>query len=552
MLMLALGLGLVAGALMVSYRDVQQVLPILVQMLLYISPVAYSLEAIPENLQLRVLAQPARGRARRVPLVARLGGAETRGRVRTRRSWPSSRWSSGRWCSDGWSAGSPMSSSSDTAIAARGLGKSYPIASNLQPTTLGEALATRARHPFHRATKETFWALHDVDFEARRGEVVGIIGRNGAGKSTLLKILSRITEPSAGEVQIVGRVGSLLEVGTGFHPELTGRENVYLNGAILGMERSEVARHFDSIVDFSGVSRFLDMPVKRYSSGMSVRLAFAVAAHLEPEILLVDEVLAVGDAEFQRRCLGKMSEVASNDARTVLFVSHNMGAIETLCDRCIVLEGGTVDFDGPPVEAVTRYIALLAPRAAGIAGEFDLTNREDRTRWANPILQRVRFVEEPLRSTGTLPMGGYVSMIVDVEGLNTIDSAYVGIELYTDLDQRIATFHARMKPPLAAHARATREEMAFRIGPLPLLPGRYWLSIGVWDPNRSELADRVNRAASLDVTPANVYGSGYAVRPGDGSVFMDFDWELRPALSAHTVAADASVLDAQAGIAKST
>ena len=201
---------------------------------------------------------------------------------------------------------------------------------------------------------EEFWALKDVDFEIKRGEVVGIIGRNGAGKSTLLKILSRITEPTEGRVTINGRIGSLLEVGTGFHPELTGRENIYLNGAILGMRRAEIRRKFDEIVAFAEIEKFLDTPVKRYSSGMYVRLAFAVAAHLEPEILLVDEVLAVGDAEFQRKSLGKMSDVA-NGGRTVLFVSHNLAAVRSLCSRAFLFERGKLAFGGDVSAALTSY-----------------------------------------------------------------------------------------------------------------------------------------------------------------------------------------------------
>lgn len=203
---------------------------------------------------------------------------------------------------------------------------------------------------------EEFWALKDLDFEIKRGERVGIIGRNGAGKSTLLKILSRITEPSTGRVEIRGRVASLLEVGTGFHPELTGRENIYLNGAILGMTRAEIKEKFDEIVDFAGVEKFLDTPVKRYSSGMYVRLAFAVAAHLEPEILVVDEVLAVGDAEFQKKCLGKMEDVSKNEGRTVLFVSHNMGLISKLCNKSIFLQNGEIIFNGETNPAINLYL----------------------------------------------------------------------------------------------------------------------------------------------------------------------------------------------------
>ena len=214
------------------------------------------------------------------------------------------------------------------------------------------------------ASQEDFWALKDVSFEVKQGEVVGIIGRNGAGKSTLLKILSRITEPTTGRVEIDGRVASLLEVGTGFHPELTGRENIFLNGAILGMHRAEIKRKFDEIVAFAEVEKFLDTPVKRYSSGMYVRLAFAVAAHLEPEILIVDEVLAVGDAEFQKKCMGKMQDVASG-GRTVLFVSHNMAAVQTLCGRGILLDQGRLILDGKSSEAVKHYLDVTPSRNEG-------------------------------------------------------------------------------------------------------------------------------------------------------------------------------------------
>ncbi len=246
-------------------------------------------------------------------------------------------------------------SSDQLAVSIRGLGKSYRIAHNTErPITLAEALLHRLRHPWRRSEWETYWALSDINLDVHRGEVVGIIGHNGAGKSTLLKVLSRITEPTKGVVDMYGRVGSLLEVGTGFHKELTGRENIYLNGSILGMKRREINRHFEAIVDFSGVERFLDTPVKRYSSGMYVRLAFAVAAHLEPEILIVDEVLAVGDMEFQKKCLGKMQDVGRS-GRTVLFVSHNMAIVRSLCSRAILLDSGKIAHDGPASESVELY-----------------------------------------------------------------------------------------------------------------------------------------------------------------------------------------------------
>src|SRR5438067_3586401 len=268
----------------------------------------------------------------------------------------------------------------DVVIRAEGLGKKYVIGHQAERESyvaLRDVIARKAQR-FARASldfvlgreaspgsiMEEFWALRDVNFEVKRGEVVGIIGRNGAGKSTLLKVISRITEPNEGRIELTGRVASMLEVGTGFHPELTGRENIFLNGAILGMRHAEIRRRFDEIVAFSDVENFLDTPVKRFSSGMYTRLAFAVAAHLETENLIVDEVLAVGDAEFQRKCLGKMSEVAQG-GRTVLFVSHNMGAIRRLTRRCVVLDQGRIRADAPVDEAIDLYLAQAAEGLTG-------------------------------------------------------------------------------------------------------------------------------------------------------------------------------------------
>jgi lipopolysaccharide transport system ATP-binding protein len=254
------------------------------------------------------------------------------------------------------------------AIRAEGLGKRYRLGSARSDNNLTEALRAAARRAMRRAPapeRAEFWALNNVSFEVQPGEIVGVIGRNGAGKSTLLKVLSRIVEPTAGRAELRGRLGSLLEVGTGFHPELTGRENVFLNGSVLGMTRREIARKFDEIVAFSEVEAFLDTPVKRYSSGMYVRLAFAVAAHLEPEILVVDEVLAVGDQQFQDKCLGAMKSV-SRGGRTVLFVSHSMTTVQALCSRAIVLAGGKVTLDGTPAAAVREYLK----QADGLAAEW--------------------------------------------------------------------------------------------------------------------------------------------------------------------------------------
>ncbi len=276
-----------------------------------------------------------------------------------------------------------MSSDKVVVLTAEGVGKRYRIGAREPYTALRDVLTNlvaasfRSRGP-KRETPE-IWALRDVSFELRRGDVLGLIGSNGAGKSTLLKVLSRITEPTVGEVRIRGRVGSLLEVGTGFHPELTGRENVYLNGTILGMRKVEIQRRFDEIVEFSGVERFLDTPVKRYSSGMQVRLAFAVAAHLEPEILLVDEVLAVGDAEFQQKCLGKMHDV-TREGRTVVFVSHNLAAVRSLCTRALVLEQGRLVFDGSTDAAVQRYLQAGGSRGAAVVTGDALAARLTKTR----------------------------------------------------------------------------------------------------------------------------------------------------------------------------
>ena len=253
---------------------------------------------------------------------------------------------------------------SQPIISVRGVSKRYVLGETIRHDTLRDRLADSFKRILSPSAKakdapakdaNEFWALNDVSFDVQQGDVVGIIGRNGAGKSTLLKILSQITEPTRGEIRVRGRIASLLEVGTGFHPELTGRENVYLNGAILGMSQAEIKKKFDEIVAFAEIEKFLDTPVKRYSSGMYVRLAFAVAAHLEPEILIVDEVLAVGDMQFQKKCLGKMGDISKSGGRTVLFVSHNMTAVKSLCKRAVWLNGGALQSDGPADQVVDAY-----------------------------------------------------------------------------------------------------------------------------------------------------------------------------------------------------
>jgi lipopolysaccharide transport system ATP-binding protein len=313
------------------------------------------------------------------------------------------------------------------ALRARGIGKSYTIArAGVRHTTLAESLGHRLTHLFETPARDTFWALRDIDFDIYRGDVVGIVGRNGAGKSTLLKLLSRITEPTAGRALLYGRVGSLLEVGTGFHPELTGRENIYLNGAILGMTHREIDRAFDAIVEFAEVAAFLETPVKRYSSGMYVRLAFSVAAHLNPEILIVDEVLAVGDAEFQKKCLGKMHDVAQEGGRTVLFVSHNMAAVRALCSRALLLSHGRLELDADTESVIGAYL-----RAGGDPSESSITyGREDAAEPDTMRFRRVRVLDgrgETL--TGAADWGGPVTLAAEYEVSRPIRDLRIGFSL---------------------------------------------------------------------------------------------------------------------------
>ena len=326
-----------------------------------------------------------------------------------------------------------------TAVTAERVGKLYRLG-NTQDTlarTLADALMRSARGKDRRA--QELWALDDVSFEVAEGEVIGIIGRNGAGKSTLLKLLSRLTEPTRGRITVEGKVGSLLEIGTGFHPELTGRDNIYLNGTILGMSRADVSRRFDEIVEFAEIDRFLDTPVKRYSSGMYVRLAFAVAAHLESEILIVDEVLAVGDVAFQRKCLGRMGQVA-NEGRTVLFVSHNLAAIKSLCTRALLLQDGKLVADGPVEDTVTKYLDLTWPlssdgtvaESAARIGTGDAFLRQVRiTDDSGKHIERV-FLGQPFRVTCLYEVRKRLTDVVLEVGISTPDGIRLATALSSD------------------------------------------------------------------------------------------------------------------------
>ncbi len=391
---------------------------------------------------------------------------------------------------------------SDIAVRASGLGKRYTIGRAAPYARFSEMLVHLAKAPFRAVSggggSDHIWALKDVNLEIQRGEAVGIIGRNGAGKSTLLKILSRITEPTEGEARVRGRVGSLLEVGTGFHPELTGRENIYLNGAILGMTRDEIRGKFDAIVAFADIDQFLDTPVKRYSSGMYMRLAFAIAAHLEPEVLVFDEVLAVGDAAFQKKCLGKMDDVARS-GRTILFVSHNMTAIENLCRRVYVFDGGRITYEGEPAAAIQHYLTSTTDRSE--SGVVELVNVPGRSRESRPVFQRV---ELPQR----IEVGQDVVLHMT---LDTIADASFNIAVHSDNGQCVCKFKSElMTEPFQIEGPRTIE---LHWPNCPLAPGSYYVNLMV----KSNLAivDRIEEATRFTVAESDVYRTGqFDTNPG--------------------------------------
>jgi len=428
-------------------------------------------------------------------------------------------------------------------IRVENLSKRYYIGRQEKYKTLRESLIQTAASPFRRTRsllsgraagaaglEREIWALKDISFGVQQGEVVGIIGRNGAGKSTLLKTLSQITEPTAGRIRLRGRVGSLLEVGTGFHPELTGRENIYLNGAILGMKKAEIDRKFDEIVAFAETEAFLDTPVKHYSSGMHVRLAFAVAAHLEPEILLVDEVLAVGDVSFQKKCLGKMDDVART-GRTVLFVSHQMAAVSALCTRAFLLEGGRLVYRGEVQEVISRYL-----ESANQTVHIPLDRRTDRQGDG-----RVRFTGIGLRSGGGAPVemavsGQPLTILLEYatsdrrEARNVdMDVAFYGSvgQLLFFCKTQLARGKFEVIPP--------RGVVACHIPKFPLPPGRYRYKL--WCQVNRIAADRIEDAGVLTVEAGDFYGTGnLPAKNPEGIVMVEHRWELvdrapdRPAL----------------------
>ena len=403
--------------------------------------------------------------------------------------------------------------SSDVAVSVRGLSKSYSIARNVEKhSTVAEALMHKLKNPLAKTERDTFWALSDVSFDIQKGDVVGIIGRNGAGKSTLLKILSRITEPTTGKIDLFGRVGSLLEVGTGFHQELTGRENIFLNGAILGMKKSEIVRQFDAIVDFSGTEKFLDTPVKRYSSGMYVRLAFAVAAHLNPEILIVDEVLAVGDAEFQKKCMGKMQDVASS-GRTVLFVSHNMQSVTVLCNKGIFLERGTVTYQGDILPAIDLYLNSFAaassqntaPSSRRGSGEYRFTH-------VQPTKPMFDCTEEKVIQFRFKHTGGRVGQM------------YLSAHILDSKERIVAQLDSRLVGHFLSDCDEAEGVVKFT-SPW-LKPGTYRVDIGICSHNN--VSDLYEGACVLEVSPVLPYSYSVADSATEhGLVLSNFEWESR-------------------------
>lgn len=410
------------------------------------------------------------------------------------------------------------------AILVRHLSKQYKLGGPQEPYhTLRDAIVNSLKAPLKVFTKkplvEGFWALKDVSFEVEPGEVVGIIGRNGAGKSTLLKILSRITSPTEGTVELHGRVGSLLEVGTGFHPELTGRENIYLSGSILGMKRREIDDKLDDIVTFSEIEKFLDTPVKRYSSGMYVRLAFAVAAHLEPEILLVDEVLAVGDAAFQKKCLGKMGEVAK-EGRTVLFVSHNMGAISNLCDRTILLNNGKLIAFDKTDRMIEQYLHLSVSDE-----QRSLKDRRDRIgdgrfQFINTWIENEHGIKQTSVQSGENIKIVAIYQIKDDTTVSNISVAFALSNVFfqlTDLGNEMSGFVFPVLMPKKGRIECLLQK-------LPLNHGTYYYNLIARSNNGVE--DWVQKAGSFSVEAGDYYGTGKVVSPEQGSFLFDQKWNI--------------------------
>jgi len=417
-------------------------------------------------------------------------------------------------------------------IMVENLGKRYRLQHQAkQPySTLRGAITDAARGLFSGSRRkgsgdtpaeEDFWALRDVGFEVQRGEVMGIVGRNGAGKSTLLKLVSRITEPTIGRIRLRGRVASLLEVGTGFHPELTGRENIFLNGAILGMTKSEIRAKFDEIVAFAEVERFLDTPVKHYSSGMYVRLAFAVAAHLEPEILIVDEVLAVGDSQFQQKCMGKMRDVANNSGRTVLFVSHNLAAVEYLCSSAVLLREGRLVAQGTPQEVLEHY------RSTGTKGSADsmANGIARRPPWATPVISATSLTTRAGTPGESFDIGDSMRIQVSFAAKDgaVVTAPCLGIVIKNNLNVAVAAVNMRMTGSVEPR-RLASGAITCDLPEVLLIPGRY--SVDIWLGDGAEDIDMLEGCLEFEVDATDFYGSGVPPFAHLGCLVLKPQWRL--------------------------
>lgn len=379
------------------------------------------------------------------------------------------------------------------------------------------ALAKLARR--EPEEEQVLWALRDVSFEVQQGEVLGIIGRNGAGKSTLLKLLSRITYPTSGTLKARGRIASLLEVGTGFHEELTGRENIFLNGSILGMKKKEIEQRLDDIVEFSGINQFMDTPIKRYSSGMRLRLGFAVAAHLAPDILLVDEVLAVGDADFQKKCLDAMDGLRTS-GRTVLFVSHNMAAVESLCSRCIWIEAGRIRADGEARSIVMEYMKTFAQASTG---SVTLENIESRSGNGEGRFTHIEFLNGTGETTNYVRSGDKLTLRLHYRAHKALRDLVVGVNFHNEYGTLIAASNNWATGDDIPVVEAGEGFADFDIDCLYLLPGRYFLSLwlGKWD----NLHDVLKNCIHFDVESSDYYGSGRGIDSSFGLMFFPSRWK---------------------------
>lgn len=410
------------------------------------------------------------------------------------------------------------------AIEVENLSKKYMIGEREKYLTLRDVAIKIAKAPINILSgkgfkkKDIFWALKDVNFTVKQGEVIGIIGRNGAGKSTLLKILSRITDPTHGIVRLNGRMSSLLEVGTGFHPELSGRDNIYLNGAILGMSKKEIDRKFDEIVEFSGVKRFLDTPVKRYSSGMQVRLAFSVAAHLEPDILIIDEVLAVGDADFQKKCLGKMDEVTKKDGRTILFVSHDMGAIRRICSRCILLDNGQIKMNGNTEEVVKEYLSGSLTQAGETPNIDEVEKRPGNKEW---LIQEAKITNSRGIVSNSFYMGDDLLISLNIKNISSDNRPTIGLTLVREDGVRISNM---IDVDSNYKASKNSKNISIRIPDNHLYPARYFISAWLGSSDGRDVYDHALNAIAFEVLNSGKYTTRQ-LPIGDGTVLLTPIWK---------------------------